>query len=62
MVEPPWSKETAIGYSPAVREKLYGDNIFEFRIPTEKVLFLMFDEYRKTKEGRNAKFQTFVGE
>ena len=62
VVEPPWSEETAIGYSAAVREKLYGENIFQFRIPTSKVLFLMFDEYRKTKEGRNAKFQTFVGD
>ena len=60
VVEPPWSDDTAIGYSPAVREKLYGENIFEFRIPTSKVLFLMFDEYRKTKEGRNAKFKTFI--
>ena len=60
VIEPPFSDSAEIGYSKEFRAKIYGDNIFEFRVPTSKVLFLLFDEYRKTKQGRNAKFSTFV--
>ena len=62
VIEPPYSNDAAIGYSKEVRSKLYGDNIFEFRVPTSKVLFLMFDEYKKTIEGRDSHFETFMAE
>ena len=60
VIEPPFSDKAEIGYSKEFRAKIYGDNIFEFKVPTTKVLFLLFDEYRKTRQGRNAKFATFV--
>lgn len=60
VIEPPFSDKAEIGYSSEFRAKIYGDNIFEFRVPTSKVLFLLFDEYKKTRQGRNAKFRTFV--
>ena len=51
VIEPPFSDDAEIGYSSEFRAKIYGDNIFEFRVPTSKVLFLLFDEYKKTKQG-----------
>ena len=60
VIAPPFSDKAEIGYSSEFRAKIYGDNIFEFKVPTSKVLFLLFDEYKKTKQGRNAKFGTFV--
>ena len=62
VLEPPFTDGADIGYSAEVRAKLYGENIFEFEIPTDKVLFLMFDEYKKTSNGKNAKFDTFIAD
>ena len=57
------NKESAeVGYSDGVRNNLYGTNCFEFVIPTEKVLFFEYDDYIKTKNGKNANRSTFVGE
>ena len=60
VVEPPFSKDAKIGYSSGVRAKLYGENIFEFEIPCNEVFFLHFDEYKKTPQGKSAKFETFI--
>lgn len=60
VLEPPFSADAKIGYSSAVRSKLYGENIFEFEIPCKEVFFLSFEEYKKTPQGKSAKFETFI--
>ena len=47
-------------YSSSVRAKLYGENIFEFEIPCKEVLFLSFEEYKKTPQGKSSTFETFI--
>ena len=62
VVEPPFSKDAKIGYSTEVRAKIYGENIFEFEIPCNEVFFLQFDIYKKTPQGKSAKFETFIAD
>lgn len=57
------SKENAeVGYSDGVRSNLYGDNCYEFVIPTSKVLFFEYSDYTKTPQGKSASPETFVRE
>lgn len=55
VTEPPFSKAAAVGYSDDYRKKLYGDNIFQFDIKTEKVLFFTYSDFLKTTLGMKTK-------
>lgn len=62
VTEPPYTKEARIGYTQEYRSKLYGDNIFEFEIPTEKIIFFDYAEYKKTRKFiiQQASFDDFI--
>lgn len=57
------SKEDAeIGYSDGVRSNLYGDNCYEFTIPTSRVLFFEYEDYIKTPQGSSSSPDNFIRE
>lgn len=62
VTEPPFTEGAQVGYSDEYRRKLYGDNIFEFKIPTDKIIFFDYQDYLKSKQGQTqqASFDNFV--
>lgn len=56
----PFSDLAQIGYSDAARKNLYGDNCFEFVIPTSKVFFFEYDDFAKTQLGKNSTPDNFI--
>ena len=62
VTEPPFTDAAQVGYSDEYRRKLYGDNIFEFKIPTDKIVFFDYQDYLKSKQGQKqqASFNNFV--
>lgn len=62
VTEPPYSEEAKIGLSAEERSRLYGDNIYEFDLPTSNLMFFVYDEFLKTKLGKmtNPPFEDFI--
>lgn len=62
VTEPPKSEEAAVGYSSAVRDNLYGTNVFEFEIDQSKVLIFNYDDFLLTKLGQatQASFEDYI--
>ena len=62
VTEPPFTDAAQVGYSDEYRRKLYGDNIFEFEIPTDRLIFFDYQDYLKSKQGQKqqASFDSFV--
>ena len=60
ILEPRFSTDAKGYYKANTIKDIYGENIFQFKIPTDKVLFFQYDIYTKTKQGKNAKIETFV--
>lgn len=62
VTEPPFTEGAQVGYSDEYRRKLYGDNVFEFKIPTDKIIFFDYQDYLKSKQGQEqqASFDNFV--
>lgn len=56
----PFGDLAQVGYSDAARKNLYGDNCFEFYIPTSKVFFFEYDDFVKTTLGRNSSPDNFI--
>lgn len=62
VTEPPKSDAAEVGYSSAVRDNLYGTNVFEFQISQRKVLIFIYEDFLKTVLGQktNASFEDFI--
>lgn len=60
ILTPPFNEGAEVGYSDAVRDNLYGQNCFEFKISTSKVVFFEFADYQKVNP--QAQIDTFIKE
>lgn len=56
----PFSGLADIGYSADARKNLYGENCFEFRIPSTKVFFFEYADYAKTEQGKGSTPADFI--
>ena len=61
VTEPPFSEEAQVGYSDEYRRKLYGDNIFEFKVDVSGLFFFTFAEYKQAVS-TSATFENFIQE
>jgi len=46
------SAEAGVKYKDDTRKSLYGDQVYEFRVPVDGVFFLLFEEFAKTEKAK----------